>query len=84
MATVGMVSRMTRYTDQQNLLYHSFALEMLDRYKAFVGFNPNFYGKTPLYTEELKLGLDEMVTEAGVEVLFQSNLYRTTNYLNHH
>lgn len=74
MATVGMVSRLTTLSDGEKIIYHSLCTELMDRYMKEVGVEPDFRGRIPLITEDLKVVFDEIVTEAGVHVLFQSSV----------
>ncbi|MBP5289025.1 MAG: FAD-dependent oxidoreductase [Clostridia bacterium] len=74
MATVGMVSRLTTLSDGEKIIYHSLCTEIMDRYMKEAGVEPDFRGRIPLITEDLKLVLDDIVTEAGAHVLFQSTV----------
>ncbi len=74
MATVGMVSRLTTLSDGNKILYHSLTTEIMDRYMKEAGVEPDFKGRIPLITEDLKVVLDDIVSEAGARILFQSTV----------
>ncbi|MBQ3866508.1 MAG: FAD-dependent oxidoreductase, partial [Clostridia bacterium] len=74
MSTVGMVSRLTTLSDGEKIIYRSLTTEIMERYMKETGVRPDDRGRIPLITEDLKVVFDEIVTEAGVHVLFQSTL----------
>lgn len=74
MATMGMVSRMNPYTDKEKVIYRDIPVEILDRYKAKMGMDPDLYFKVPISPEDMKVVLDEMLAEAGVKVLFATQI----------
>ena len=72
MSTVGMVSMMAPYTDREKVIYFSVAREILERYKKRMHLASNAFDWIGLSAEELKIVYDEIVTESGVDVLFDS------------
>lgn len=74
MGTMGMVSAMAPFTDGEKLLYKSLPIEMLSRYKKRVGIPENKWDWIKISPEDLKRVYDDMVTESGADILFQSTV----------
>ena len=74
MATAGLVSKWAPFDDQEKVIYRSIAVEVLDRYKQKAGLPMENYRWVSLYPEMVKVVYDEMLAEAGVEVLFDSRV----------
>lgn len=72
MSTMGMVSMLAPYTDKEKVIYFSIAREILDRYKAKVGGMDERFDWVPISPEDMKVVYDEMVSESGAQVLFDS------------
>jgi len=74
MATAGMVSKWAPFDDQEKVIYKSVALEVLERYKEAAGLPKDAYRWVDLYPEVLKRVYDDMLQEAGAQVLFSSQV----------
>lgn len=74
MATVGLVSKWAPFDDMEKVIYRSIPLEILDRYKKKAGLPMEKYRWVELYPEMVKTVYDEMLAEAGVQVLFDSRV----------
>lgn len=72
MATLGMVSKFAPFSDQVNVLVRSISKEVVERYKKMVGIPEESWRWITVYVEDLKLLLDTMLKEAGVEVLLHT------------
>lgn len=74
MATLGMVSKWAPFTDREKVIYESIPREIMIRYKERVGFSDDAWNWVTIIPEQLKIVYDEMVTESGVTVLFDSRV----------
>ena len=74
MGTMGMVSAFAPFTDGEKLIYRSVPVEILERYKKRMGIPEYKWDWIKLSPEDLKRVYDDMVTESGAEVLFQSSV----------
>ncbi|MBQ7566494.1 MAG: FAD-dependent oxidoreductase [Oscillospiraceae bacterium] len=74
MATLGMVSKWMPFDDREKIIYKSLPLEIITRYKKLVGLEDSKSRSTTIYPEALKRLYDEMLAEAGAEVLFGSTV----------
>ena len=74
MATLGLVSKWMPFDDREKIIYRSLPMEILTRYKKMVGLENSKARSTNIYPEELKRLYDEMVADAGAEVLFHSTV----------
>ena len=74
MATMGLVSKWAPFTDKEKVLYRSFALEFIRRYKTCAQIPEEKWDWIPIDPEKLKILYDEMVAESGATVLFQTML----------
>ncbi|MBQ3866890.1 MAG: FAD-dependent oxidoreductase [Clostridia bacterium] len=74
MATQGMVSAFAPFTDKEKVLYRSFPLEFLTRYKERAGIPAEKWDWVRIDPEEVKRLCDEMVSEAGVTVSFDTRV----------
>ena len=77
MATSGFVSKWAPMTDKEKLIYRSIPVEIVSRYKKAAGIEEEKWDWIPLYPEILKIVYDEMLAEAGVQVLFDSSVVDT-------
>lgn len=71
---MGMVSAFAPFTDGEKLIYRSVPVEILERYKKRMGIPEYKWDWIKLSPEDLKRVYDDMVTESGAEVLFQSSV----------
>ena len=69
-----MVSAFAPFTDGEKLIYRSVPVEILERYKKRMGIPEYKWDWIKLSPEDLKRVYDDMVTESGAEVLFQSSV----------
>lgn len=74
MATLGLVSKWMPFDDREKIIYRSLPMEILTRYKKMVGLENSTLRHTNIYPEELKRLYDQMVADAGAEVLFHSTV----------
>jgi flavin-dependent dehydrogenase len=74
MATLGMVSKWAPFTDREKVIYESIPREIMVRYKERVGFADDAWNWVTIIPEQLKIVYDEMVTESGADVLFDSRV----------
>lgn len=74
MATLGMVSKWAPFTDREKVIYESIPREIMIRYKERVGFSDDAWNWVTIIPEQLKIVYDEMVTESGASVLFDSRV----------
>ena len=74
MATLGMVSKWAPFTDREKVIYESIPREIMIRYKKRVGYADDAWNWVTIIPEQLKIVYDEMVTESGAEVLFDSRV----------
>lgn len=74
MATSGFVSKWAPMTDKEKLIYRSIPVEIVSRYKEAAGIAPEKWDWVPIYPETLKIVYDQMLAEAGVQVLFNSTV----------
>lgn len=74
MGTMGMVSAMSPFTDGEKLLYKSIPIELLTRYKERVGIPESKWDWIKISPEDLKRVYDDMLTESGVNLLFQTTV----------
>ena len=77
MATSGFVSKWAPMTDKEKVIYRSIPVEIVSRYKKAAGIEEEKWDWVPLYPEVLKIVYDEMLAEAGVQVLFDSSVVDT-------
>jgi len=74
MATLGMVSKWAPFTDREKVIYNSIAREVMIRYKKRAGLADTVWNWATIVPEQLKIVYDEMVTESGAQVLFDSRV----------
>ena len=74
MATLGLVSKWAPFTDREKVIYDSIPVEIMERYKERVGFADDAWNWVTIIPEQLKIVYDDMVTESGAEVLFDSRV----------
>lgn len=74
MGTMGMVSAMAPFTDGNKVLYKSLPVEMLRRYKERTGIPESKWDWIKISPEDLKRIYDDMLTENGVDIIFQSTV----------
>lgn len=74
MATMGLVSKMAPFTDREKVIYKSLPLEMMTKYKAAAGIAEDQWRWVDLFPETLKRIYDELLTDAGVTVLYDTAL----------
>lgn len=74
MATLGMVSKWAPFTDREKVIYESIPREIMMRYKKRVGYSDDAWNWVTIIPEQLKIVYDEMVTESGADVLFDSRV----------
>ena len=72
MGTMGMVSAMAPLTDGDKLIYKSLPIEVLSRYKKRMKIADNKWDWIELSPEDLKRIYDDIVSESGASVLFQT------------
>ncbi len=72
MATGGLVSKWAPFTDKEKVIYHSIALEVLQRYKERMQYPEEKWDWVTISPEDLKIVYDDMVAESGAKVLFQT------------
>lgn len=77
MATSGFVSKWAPMTDKEKLIYRSIPVEIVSRYKEAAGIPAEKWDWINLYPETLKIVYDQMLSEAGVKVLFNSTVCDT-------
>lgn len=74
MATIGLVSKWAPFTDKQKLIYRSIPIEIIRRYKQAAGIDENKWDWIDISPEDLKIVYDDMLSEAGADVMFQSQV----------
>lgn len=74
MGTMGMVSAMSPFTDGEKLLYKSIPVEILNRYKKRAGIPQSKWDWIKISPEDLKRVYDDLLTESGADVIFQSTV----------
>lgn len=71
MATAGLVPAWCPFTDKERIIYSGLAEEILMASKCSpYNDDPNWLDWVPIIPEELKIIYDDMVTGAGAEILF--------------
>lgn len=77
MGTLGLVPAWCPFTDKQQVVYRGLAWTVFDRARQGVKhLKPEWLDWTPIDPERLKRVYDEVVTEAGAEILFQTQFAR--------
>lgn len=71
MATLGLVSKWAPFTNKKELIYKGLPLEIVARYKERAGIPEEKWDWINIDPEALKVVYDEMLSEAGVHVLYQ-------------
>ena len=74
MGTMGMVSAMSPFTDGEKLLYKSIPVEILNHYKERIGIPQSKWDWIKISPEDLKRVYDDLLTESGADVIFQSTV----------
>ncbi len=70
MATAGMVSKWAPFTDKEKVIYKGLPIELMERYKKAAGIPEEKWDWVTIDPEILKIVYDELLEEAGVKVLF--------------
>lgn len=80
MSTIGMVPSFAPFTDKEKLISRSIAEEIITEYKKRIGKKEDEWDWLPISYEDMKIVYDEIVTESGADVIFNSNVcYVQTN-----
>lgn len=75
MGTIGLIPAWCPFSDREKVIYQGIALEVFEKAKAGMKHvKPEDVDWTPIDPEALKRVYDEMVTDAGVTVLFNSQV----------
>ena len=75
MGTAGMVNAFTSMTDEINVLYSGIAKKVVAAARDFLKIPPRKqWAAVPIDYENLKVVYDDLVTEAGADVLFHSTV----------
>ncbi len=74
MATLGLVSKWAPFTDKEKVIYRSIPLEIIKKYKAAADIPEDKWDWINISPEKLKIVYDDLLSEAGAEVLFESRV----------
>lgn len=74
MGTIGMVPSFAPFTDKEELVSRGIAEEIITEYKKRIGKKSDEWDWLPISYEDMKTVYDEIVTQSGANVIFNSNV----------
>lgn len=74
MSTLGLVPRWMAFDDREKPLCKGISKEIINRFKALMGFPADQWRRLDIKAEPLKRMYDELMEENGVEVRFQTSV----------